>query len=119
MISERADLDLASLLHQRAFLAFSPNGDGIHGLIHRVEQGESGKRLTRYRLAIVPQLAYLTHRTNQRIFQNLTVPQIVAQVLEEHGNVEGGYLFQHSVKKGQIYWLSNTSVRKIIFPLSS
>ncbi|MGF0334030.1 type IV secretion protein Rhs [Ectopseudomonas toyotomiensis] len=94
LISERPDLDLTSLLHQRAFLAFSPNGDGIHGLIHRVEQGESGKRLTRYRLAIVPQLAYLTHRTNQRIFQHLTVPQIVAQVLEEHGIVEGGYQFQ-------------------------
>ncbi|EJO94661.1 Rhs element Vgr protein [Ectopseudomonas mendocina DLHK] len=94
LISERPDLDLASLLHQRAFLAFSPNGDGIHGLIHRVEQGESGKRLTRYRLAIVPQLAYLAHRTNQRIFQHLTVPQIVAQVLEEHGIVESRYQFQ-------------------------
>jgi type VI secretion system secreted protein VgrG len=94
LISERADLDLASLLHQRAFLAFSPNGEGIHGIVHRAEQGESGKRMTRYRLAIVPQLAYLTHRTNQRIFQNLTVPQIVAQVLEEHGIVQGGYQFQ-------------------------
>src|SRR5690606_17183641 len=93
LVSERPDLDLASLLHQRAFLAFSPNGDGIHGLIHRVEQGESGKRLTRYRLAIVPQLAYLAHRTNQRIFQHLTVPQIVAQVLEEHGiHSESGHV---------------------------
>ena len=94
LISERPDIDLESLLHQRAFLAFSPNGEGIHGLIHRVEQGESGKRMTRYRLAIVPQLSYLAHRTNQRIFQHLTVPQIVAQVLEEHGIVEGGYQFQ-------------------------
>ncbi|WP_277373430.1 contractile injection system protein, VgrG/Pvc8 family [Pseudomonas sp. AA-38] len=55
LISECADLDLASLLHQRAFLAFSPNGDGIHGIVHRAEQGESGKRMTLYRLAIVPQ----------------------------------------------------------------
>jgi type VI secretion system secreted protein VgrG len=54
LISECADLGLASLLHQRAFLAFSPNGDGIHGIAHRAEQGESGKRMTRYRLAIVP-----------------------------------------------------------------
>jgi hypothetical protein len=56
LISERADLDLASLLHQRAFLAFSLSGDGIHGIVHRAEQGESGKRMTRYRLAIVPQI---------------------------------------------------------------
>jgi type VI secretion system secreted protein VgrG len=62
LISERADLDLASLLHQRAFLAFSPNGDGIQGIVHH---GESGKRMTHYRLAIVPQLASLLHRTNQ------------------------------------------------------
>ncbi|MGE8495990.1 MAG: type VI secretion system tip protein TssI/VgrG [Pseudomonas sp.] len=94
LISEKADLDLKGLLHQKAFLALSPSGSGIHGLIHRAEQGESGKRLTRYRLAIVPQLAYLAHRTNQRIFQHLTVQQIITQVLEEHGIVEGAYRFQ-------------------------
>jgi len=44
----------------------------IHGLVHQAAQGESGKRLTRYRLTLVPQLAYLAHRTNQRIFQHLT-----------------------------------------------
>jgi type VI secretion system secreted protein VgrG len=41
----------------------------------------------------VPQLSYLALRTNQRIFQHLTVPQIVAQVLQEQGIVEGGYQF--------------------------
>ncbi len=94
LISERPDLDLKALLQQRAFLAFSPNGDGIHGIIHRAEQGESGKRLTRYRLSLVPQLKLLEYRINQRIFQHLSVPQIVAQVLEEHGIVQGGYEFQ-------------------------
>ena len=94
LVSERPDLDLHSLLHQPAFLALSPSGNGIHGLIHRVAQGESGKRLTRYRLAIVPQLAYLAHRTDQRIFQHLTVPQIVAQVLEGHGIQANAYRFQ-------------------------
>ncbi len=85
LVSERPDLDLESLLHQSAFLAFTADGAGIHGQIHRAAQGESGKRLTRYRLVIVPKLAYLAHRTNQRIFQHLSVPQIIALVLEEHG----------------------------------
>ncbi|WP_421683278.1 type VI secretion system tip protein VgrG [Stutzerimonas urumqiensis] len=89
LISERPDLELEALLHQPAFLAFAPNGDGIHGQVYRIAQGDSGKRLTRYRLTLVPQLAYLAHRTNQRIFQHLTVPQIVAQVLEEHGILAG------------------------------
>jgi len=94
LVSERPDLDLESLLHRPAFLAFAPDGSGIHGLVHQAAQGESGNRLTRYRLTLVPQLAYLAHRTNQRIFQHLTVPQIVAQVLEEHGIQADAYRFQ-------------------------
>jgi len=89
LVSERPDLDLESLLQQSAFLAFTEDGIGIHGQIYRAAQGESGKRLTRYRLVLVPRLAYLTHRTNQRIFQHLSVPQIIARVLEEHGILAG------------------------------
>lgn len=46
LVSERADLDLESLLHQPAFLAFSSDGTGIHGQISQIAQGDSGKRLT-------------------------------------------------------------------------
>jgi len=94
LVSELPDLDLQALLHKPAFLAFDPAGMGIHGLVHRIAQGESGKRLTRYRVTLVPQLAYLAHRTNQRIFQHLSVPQIIAQVLEEHGIQANAYRFQ-------------------------
>jgi type VI secretion system secreted protein VgrG len=94
LVSEHPDLDLENLLHRPAFLAFAPDSSGIHGLVHQAAQGESGKRLTRYRLTLVPQLAYLAHRTNQRIFQHLTVPQIIAQVLEEHGIQADAYRFQ-------------------------
>ena len=94
LISERPDLDLHSLLHKSVFLSLSPAGNGIHGLIYRVAQGESGKRLTRYHVTIVPQMAYLTHRTDQRIFQHLSVPQIIARVLESHGIQADAYRFQ-------------------------
>ncbi|MBU3059686.1 type VI secretion system tip protein TssI/VgrG, partial [Pseudomonas indica] len=94
LVSKKPDLDLESLLHRPAFLAFTPDGLGVHGLIHGVAQGESGKRLTRYRLSLVPQLAYLAHCTDQRIFQHLTVPQIVAIVLQEHGILGNAYRFQ-------------------------
>ncbi|WP_313085808.1 type VI secretion system tip protein TssI/VgrG [Pseudomonas sp.] len=89
LVSERPDLDLESLLQRSAFLAFTSDGIGIHGQIYRAAQGESGKRLTRYQLTLVPRLAYLAHRTNQRIFQHLSVPQIIARVLEEHGILAG------------------------------
>jgi type VI secretion system secreted protein VgrG len=94
LVSQRPDLDLESLLHKPAFLALSQNGTGIHGQLYRVAQGESGKRLTRYHLSLRPQLSYLAHRTNQRIFQHLTVPKIIAQVLEEHGIQASVYKFQ-------------------------
>jgi len=93
LVSERPDLDLESLLHHADFLAFSADGLGIHGQIYRVAQGESGKRLTRYHLTLRPQLAYLAHRVNQRIFQHLTVPQIIALVLQEHGIQANAFRF--------------------------
>ena len=94
LVSERPDLDLESLLHQAAFLALSPAGNGIHGQIYRVAQGESGQRLSRYHVTLRPQLAYLALRSNQRIFQHLTVAQIISQVFEEHGIQANAYQFQ-------------------------
>ena len=94
LISERPDLDLESLLHQPAFLEFTADGGGIHGLVYRVAQGDSGKRMTRYHITLRPQLAYLAHRFNQRIFQHLSVEKIISQVLEEHGIQRNAYAFQ-------------------------
>jgi len=94
LISERPDLDLESLLHQPAFLAFTQDGGGVHGLVYRVAQGDSGKRMTRYHITLRPQLAYLAHRINQRIFQHLSVEKIISQVLEEHGIQSNAYKFQ-------------------------
>ncbi|MCO3893660.1 type VI secretion system tip protein VgrG [Pseudomonas aeruginosa] len=94
LVSERAGLDLEALMHRPAFLAFTPQGQGVHGLVYGAAQGDAGKRLTRYRLTLVPQLAYLAQRSNQRIFQHLTVPQIVALILEEHSILADAYRFQ-------------------------
>ncbi|AZC34253.1 VgrG protein [Pseudomonas chlororaphis subsp. piscium] len=99
LVSENPDLDLETLLHKQAFLAFAPaalngEGSGIHGQIYRVAQGDAGKRLTRYQVSLVPQLAYLEHRTNQRIYQQLSAPKIIALILEEHGIQGNAYRFQ-------------------------
>jgi type VI secretion system secreted protein VgrG len=94
LVSERADLDLPSLLHQPAFLAFAADGSGIHGVIKQLAQGEAGPRLTRYRMTLVPHLSQLAYRRNARIFQQQTVPQIIAQLLEAHGIQADAYRFQ-------------------------
>ena len=85
LVSEQPDLDLEKLLHLPVYLGFDDQGRGVHGLVYRVAQGDSGRRLTRYQISLVPQLAYLKHSSHQRIFQRMTVPQIVAQVLSGQG----------------------------------
>lgn len=95
LVSEQRDLDLQALLYKPAYLTLDRNGRGIHGLIHRISQDESGKRLSRYRLSLVPHLANLGQRSNQRIFQKKTVQQIIALILKEHGILEKyGYRFE-------------------------
>ncbi|RON58406.1 contractile injection system protein, VgrG/Pvc8 family [Pseudomonas frederiksbergensis] len=78
-------LDLASLLYRSAFLQFEGVGNGIHGQLHELVQREHGvlSRLCRVRLR--PKLACLGQRFSQRIFSGRSVPQILAQVLKEHG----------------------------------
>ncbi|MGH8487234.1 MAG: type VI secretion system tip protein TssI/VgrG, partial [Pseudomonas sp.] len=96
LVSEAPDFDLQSLLGQSAFLRCGLNGEGLHGRIEDVRAGEPGKRLTRYQLTLVPSLHYLQLRHNQRIFQHLTVPQIIAQVLHEHGIQADAHTFHVS-----------------------
>ena len=93
LVSERPDLPLEELLHRQAFLGFDDRGGGIHGQVYAVAQGDSGKRLTRYQITLVPRLAYLRHRINQRIFQHLSVPDIVALVLKDHGILADAFQF--------------------------
>ncbi|MBX8575972.1 type VI secretion system tip protein VgrG [Pseudomonas cichorii] len=95
LVSSRPDLKLEELLHKPGYLTFGATGKGIiHGLVYRIEQGDSGKKLTRYSIKLVPQLAYLRHNHDQQIFQQLTVPEIIAQILEAQGILADAYRFQ-------------------------
>lgn len=93
LVSERRELPLADVLHQPAFLAFDAEGGGVHGQIYNVARGESGPRLTHYSVSLMPRLAFLKHRVNQRIFQNKTVAEMIAKVLEDHGILSCDYHF--------------------------
>ena len=103
LVSESPDFDLESLLSQPAFLQFGLNGEGIHGRIEEVFVGQAGKRLTRYHLTLVPALYYLQFSHNQRIFQHLTVPQIVAKVLQGHGIQADAFTFNVSTSPEREY----------------
>ncbi|VVO10902.1 type VI secretion system Vgr family protein [Pseudomonas fluorescens] len=54
----------------------------VHGLVSLFSQGDSGFRRTRYSAVVEPTLARAGLRSNWRIFQGKTVPEIITSVLE-------------------------------------
>jgi type VI secretion system secreted protein VgrG len=78
-------LDLAGLLHRAAFLRFGPPGNGVHGQLQCLVQQEHGQFFRLCRVRLGPKLGCLDLRFSQRVFSARSVPQILAQVLKEHG----------------------------------
>ncbi|MDY4298822.1 type VI secretion system tip protein TssI/VgrG [Pseudomonas salmasensis] len=56
----------------------------VHGLVSLFTQGDTGFHRTRYTVVIEPTLARFDLRSNWRIFQGQTVPDIITSVLAEH-----------------------------------
>jgi type VI secretion system secreted protein VgrG len=54
----------------------------FNGICNRVSQGMRSNIFTTYRLEIVPQFWLLTKRAQSRIFQHISVPDILKKVLE-------------------------------------
>ncbi|MEO4013255.1 contractile injection system protein, VgrG/Pvc8 family [Pseudomonas rossensis] len=78
-------LDLASLLYRPAFLHVGPAGNGFHGQLHELVQRDHDLAVRLCRVRLGPKLACLSLRLSQRIFSARSVPQILSQVLKEHG----------------------------------
>lgn len=54
----------------------------FNGLVSRISQGESDFTFTTFRMELVPQIWLLSRRAQSRIFQHLSVPQIIREVLK-------------------------------------
>ena len=84
---ENAALDLASLVGKVGVLTLfdlkAPQY--LHGEVTAARQEASGNRFTTYRVMLEPKLSFLGFRSNLRIFQAMSVPDIVQQVLNEAG----------------------------------
>ncbi len=92
----RFEIDLSTTLESVAFddivgkgATLSLNTDSgeryFHGVISRFELTGETTDATYYRAEMVPNLWYLTHRYNSRIFQEMTTKDIVAAVLADGG----------------------------------
>ncbi|MNF32917.1 Phage-related baseplate assembly protein [compost metagenome] len=82
---DEKQLDLASLMYRPAYLCLGEARVGIHGQIHDLVQLHGGANPGLWRVSLGPKLTCLGQRFSQRIFSRQSVPQILAQVLREHG----------------------------------
>ncbi|MGV8918241.1 MAG: contractile injection system protein, VgrG/Pvc8 family [Pseudomonas sp.] len=96
VVSESSDLNLQSLMYRSAWLSFAGARNGISGQIHGAGHSRRGPNLAHYRLSLGPRLTCLGQRFNQRIFQFLSAPQIIAKVLKEHGIRADAHRFELS-----------------------
>jgi len=89
LISEQASIKMDQVVGQRAAIRVAL-GDHksyryIHGFISRFSQGNKEHELYRYRAQLVPWLWFLTRRAGSRIFQNLSVLDIIQKIFSELG----------------------------------
>ncbi|SUP80542.1 type VI secretion system Vgr family protein [Yersinia wautersii] len=61
------------------------NGKVVHGILTRLEWLSTSADQSHYRVTLESRLALLSRRRNCAIFQNQSVPDVVEQVLRDHG----------------------------------
>jgi type VI secretion system secreted protein VgrG len=97
LVHESHTLDFAALLGRTARLSVADKSGGtrhVHGVIRRFEQVHTSHTRTHYRAVIVPRLWFLGLTTDHRIFQNLSVLQIIEQILKEQNFTGDSYAFK-------------------------
>jgi len=101
LLAEKAtDVAFDKLLGQkisvRVGLATTGQNRYFHGICNWLSQGSSDGEFIEYRMQIVPQLWLLTKRAQSRIFQHVSVPDILKTVLE---GVDVSYKLQGTFEK--------------------
>jgi type VI secretion system secreted protein VgrG len=87
-LSELEELDFASVVGRPLGVSVLLEGGGerfFHGIVARFEQGAARGRFVSYRAELVPWLWLLKQRSNCRIFQQKSVPDIVRKIFTELG----------------------------------
>jgi type VI secretion system secreted protein VgrG len=86
-------MHLERLLQQPALLSLGQH-QVFHGVLHSVSGEHRGPYQSTCKLVLVPALQALDQHRTRRIFQHLSVPMILRQLLEEHGLPDNSYRFE-------------------------
>jgi type VI secretion system secreted protein VgrG len=88
VLSEDYSISFDKLLGQKATIRILLGDNStryINGFISSFSQSGSDPRFASYRMEVVPWLWFLSRRTDCRIFQNMTVPDIIKKVFDNLG----------------------------------
>ncbi|MCW8929888.1 MAG: type VI secretion system tip protein TssI/VgrG [Gammaproteobacteria bacterium] len=86
-ICEDQNLDYINLIKKTALLTIQGKNETqyLNGIICEAQCVENGTRFARYSVKIVPMAWFLEYRKGCRIFQNLSIKEIITQVFNEAG----------------------------------
>ena len=88
LLSEQHDLNYKEIIGQNVTIAID-KGDKesryFNGYISRFSETRFEKDLVEYQAVVVPWLWFLTRSSDCRMFQNMTIPEILKQVFKDHG----------------------------------
>ncbi len=88
LLSENASISFDQIVGQRVSISITQVGGDkryINGFVSRFSQSGSDTRFTHYHAEVVPWLWFLTRSAACRIFQNMTVPDIITKVFTDLG----------------------------------
>lgn len=91
LISDNPDIDLSQILDTEAYLTIQDKYDQpryFYGIITEAEAGDTGFHRTQYAVTLRPALHRLNYTSDARIFQDESVPDIVAKLFKENGIVD-------------------------------
>jgi type VI secretion system secreted protein VgrG len=94
LVSLKEDVALDKVLGSEACVELDlPNGKTryFHGYVTQIAQGGRHGRYATYTALLQPWLWFLTRTSDCRIFQDQTVPDIIKEVLQDHGFTDVKY----------------------------
>ena len=97
LLSEDDKIDFKKIIGQdvtiRVLLTDGSNERYFSGVVSRFAQAGSATKLTNYQMEVVPWPWFLTRNADCRIFQKMSVPDIIKKVFDNHGFSQEQYKF--------------------------
>jgi|SRR5215469_580757 len=89
LLSEKNDIDFDDIIGQNVTLRVNlfdgTSNRYFNGYVSRFAQSGADARFTHYQMEVVPWLWFLTRNADCKIFQNMTIPQIIQKVFSDRG----------------------------------